>query len=66
MSFGFTATDENWTGDHRELRAVTLHEISVVSAWPAYAGTTVTARSRLEEFTRRNLARAYLETLRGI
>jgi HK97 family phage prohead protease len=66
MSFGFSATDEKWIGDRRELRAVNLFEISVVSAWPAYGGTTVTARSRAEEFTRRNLARAYLQTLRGI
>jgi phage head maturation protease len=28
------------------LRAVELHEISVVSAWPAYSNTVVEARSR--------------------
>lgn len=65
MSFGFVATDEKWTGDNRELRAVILYEISVVTAWPAYAGTTIAARSSAEGFTRRALARAYLETLRG-
>lgn len=45
MSFGFTATDERMNGDLRELRAVTLYEISVVCAWPAYDGTVVQARS---------------------
>lgn len=44
MSFGFTAVDEMRDGDLRELRAVTLHEISVVLAWPAYEGTVVDAR----------------------
>lgn len=63
MSFGFTATDEAWQSDVRELHAVVLHEISVVSAWAAYAGTTVTARSGAEGFTRRNLALAYLQTI---
>jgi HK97 family phage prohead protease len=68
MSFGFTVDDdgERWQGSKRELRAVTLHEISVVSAWPAYEGTIVNARAKdvLERSTRLNLARAYLETLR--
>lgn len=45
MSFGFTATDERMNGDLRELRSVTLFEISVVCAWPAYDGTIVQARS---------------------
>src|SRR5690606_25156067 len=48
MSFAFTAVDEHRDGDRRELRAVDLHEISVVLAWPAYDGTIVTARSRPE------------------
>lgn len=63
MSFGFTARDEHWTGDRRELRAVQLHEISVVQAWPAYGNTTVEARARNRHFIRRDLARRYLETL---
>jgi HK97 family phage prohead protease len=50
MSFGFRcpAGGDAWNaaGDQRELRAVDLHEISVVCAWPAYSQTTVTARSR--------------------
>lgn len=45
MSFGFTAVDEHRDGDRRELRAVELHEISIVLAWPAYDGTIVQARS---------------------
>lgn len=45
MSFGFTATDERRDGDRRELLAVDLFEVSVVSAWPAYPGTVVQARA---------------------
>jgi HK97 family phage prohead protease len=48
-SFGFTVPKdgERWNGDRRALHAVTLHEISIVSAWPAFEGTSVTARARL-------------------
>lgn len=46
MSFGFTATDDVWTVERRELRAVDLHEISVVLSWPAYDGTQIAARAR--------------------
>ncbi|MFT4002878.1 MAG: HK97 family phage prohead protease [Rhizobium sp.] len=46
MSFGFTALDEKRDGDRRELRAVELHEISVVLAWPAYDGTVIHARAQ--------------------
>lgn len=48
MSFGFTVarSGERWNGKKRELRAVTLHEISVVHAWPAYEGTTVEPRAK--------------------
>ncbi len=45
MSFGFKAVDEANENGLRELRAVELYEISVVSAWPAYGGTVVNARS---------------------
>lgn len=47
-SFGFSVAQdgERWIGNRRELRAVTLHEISIVSAWPAYDGTSVNARAR--------------------
>lgn len=44
MSFGFIARDDRRAGDRRELRAVDLLEISVVSAWPAYPDTVVQAR----------------------
>jgi HK97 family phage prohead protease len=69
MSFGFTiARDgETWDGTRRTLRAVDLREISVVSAWPAYADTVVNARSKkiseLKSFPRLTLARRWLETL---
>jgi HK97 family phage prohead protease len=48
MSFGFTVAEggEAWNGDKRELRSVTLHEVSVVQSFPAYDGTSVSARAR--------------------
>lgn len=46
MSFGFIARDEHRDGDRRELRAVELLEVSVVSAWPAYPATVVQARNQ--------------------
>ncbi len=48
MSFGFTVRDERRDGDRRELRAVDIFEISVVSAWPAYPETVVQARSQVQ------------------
>lgn len=65
MSFGFTVDKdgERWDGNKRELRAVTLHEISVVSAWPAYDGTSVQARNFPNVGKRLTLARLYLETV---
>lgn len=69
MSFGFdvSAGGESWSGNRRELRAVTLLEVSVVQAWPAYEGTVVKTRG---EYSRRHpfspeFARRYLEMLRG-
>ncbi|MHC1710591.1 MAG: HK97 family phage prohead protease [Solidesulfovibrio sp.] len=65
MSFGFSVPDngQRWQDDLRELVRVNLHEISVVSSWPAYEGTTVTARAaHLVMPVRRSLARKYLET----
>lgn len=44
-SFGFVATRDAWAGALRTLQAVDLREISVVSAWPAYPQTSVSARS---------------------
>ena len=49
MSFGFIATDEAWTGDKRELRAVDLREISVIQAFPAYQQTEISLRHRSAE-----------------
>lgn len=62
-SFGFSVPKggERWNGKRRELRSVTLHEISIVSAWPAYSGTTVQARAATP---RLNLAALFLETCR--
>jgi uncharacterized protein len=68
MSFGFDVPDggDEWRGTRRTLRAVTLHEISVVQSWPAYPQTTVDVRARApRHHSRRELARLYLETLRG-
>lgn len=63
-SFAFTVPTggERWTGRSRELVRVNLQEISVVSAWPAYEGTSVMARSRMP--LRLAMARRYLETCR--
>jgi HK97 family phage prohead protease len=48
MSFAFRVKPggERWQGKHRTLRGLDLLEISVVSAWPAYDGTSVAARSQ--------------------
>lgn len=62
MSFGFTVdrSGERWNGKKRELRAVTLHEISVVHAWPAYHSTSVEPRARRPHL---EAALLYLETI---
>jgi len=61
-SFGFTVPKggETWNGKRRELRAVNLHEISVVHSWPAYEGTSVQARSKCPRLA---AALRYLETI---
>jgi HK97 family phage prohead protease len=47
MSFAFTANREAWpTARSRQLHAVTLHEVSIVSAHPAYPDTTIALRAR--------------------
>lgn len=46
MSFGFSVDKEDWQGERRTLQSVTLHEVSVISAWPAYSGTSVSARAK--------------------
>lgn len=66
MSFAFTVdpSGEEWRGDRRELRSVTLHEISVVSAFPAYSNTSVYARNRgLVLPPRLAAARRWMESL---
>lgn len=60
MSFGFRVNEDAWAGDLRELRSVELHEVSIVQAFPAYAATSVEART-LRPF---NANRAWLETVR--
>lgn len=60
MSFGFTALDERRDGDLRELRAVELHEVSIVLAWPAYDGTVVQARSLFSAGTAERRRRALI------
>lgn len=58
MSFGFKVPEggERWQGNRRELTNVDLREVSIVSAWPAYEGTTVAARARMKGDTRLRLA----------
>src|SRR5262245_46590596 len=69
-SFAFTVKRETWEGERRTLESVDLHEVSVVSAWPAYEGTIVQARARVQnaeipqnDHSRVAVARRYLETL---
>lgn len=67
MSFGFSVHNggEAWDGTRRELRAVALHEISVVLAWPAYGQTEINVRSAGTRGTMRSrLARLYLHAMR--
>lgn len=54
-SFGFTVDPdgEEWRGDQRLLKSVSLVEISIVHSFPAYGGTSVQARSRRTEADRR-------------
>lgn len=56
-SFGFVTKRDAWAGKLRTLHAVDLREISIVSAWPAYPQTSVSARAAIfnarNDFTRR-------------
>ncbi|APW46920.1 HK97 family phage prohead protease [Rhodoferax antarcticus] len=63
MSFGFVATDESWDGNTRELRAVELHEVSIVQSWPAYQQTEINLRSKPFENEPRNNNYLWLSTL---
>lgn len=51
MSFGFTIPKggDSWSGERRTLRTVSLKEISVVQAWPAYPDTELALRSRASD-----------------
>lgn len=64
-SFGFTVTPggERWAGQRRELSAVDLRELSIVSAFPAYEGTSVSARARELGYAAALARRRFLETL---
>jgi len=64
-SFAFTVAKdgERWTEDRRELRAINLLEVSIVSAWPAYDGTVVQARKRPVTAPRLIAARRWLESI---
>ncbi|RME97120.1 MAG: HK97 family phage prohead protease [Alphaproteobacteria bacterium] len=64
MSFGFRVPKggARWRGNTRELCEIDLMEISVVSAWPAYEGTSIQARRRMPP--RLAAALRYLETVR--
>lgn len=68
-SFGFfvPAGGDRWDGKRRSLTKVDLREISVVSAWPAYQGTSVSARAlqfaQTAATPRLARARKFLETV---
>ena len=64
MSFGFRVrpAGERWVKTLRELRSLDLVEISVVSAFAAYDGTEIVARSRPHR-PLLQLAERYLETV---
>lgn len=58
MSFGFKVERDSWQGNLRTLQAIDLREISVVSAWPAYEGTSVALRARDASLARERRRRA--------
>jgi HK97 family phage prohead protease len=62
-SFGFNVRDggDVWNGNNRELRAVNLAEVSIVSAWPAYQDTEISLRS-MQPQSQLTLLRYWLET----
>jgi hypothetical protein len=49
MSFGFSVPKggDSWSddGNERELREIRLHEVSIVTGFPAYTATTAAVRS---------------------
>lgn len=64
MSFGFTVPEggDRWEGERRTLTRVELHEISVVSSWPAYPDTSLQLRNmpRVQLLDRARRARAVI------
>lgn len=64
VSFGFNVLRDSWDGETRTLHEVTLHEISIVQAWPAYADTTVSLRSKRADSVQLSVQRHWLETCR--
>lgn len=65
MSFGFSVRKggEIWQGDHRELRAVDLYEVSIVSAFPAYPETSIAARARQGATPHLSIASRYINLM---
>lgn len=75
MSFGFSvprkAPDggaaEEWSSDRtsRTLRHVTLHEVSPVTGWPAYAATSASVRHLLSmvDWSEEDSLRSFVDTL---
>jgi len=57
-SIGFLIEAEHWQGDHRTIQRADLREISIISSWPAYSGTSVKPRAG----ARLALARRWLLT----
>lgn len=64
-SIGFIVQNESRDGDVRIVERARLLEISIVSAWPAYAETSVEARRRGATFRtpRLDTLRRYLDTV---
>lgn len=58
-SIGFLIEVEQWEKNHRTLTRVDLREISIISSWPAYAGTSV-SKPRGRSVA---LARRWMETV---
>jgi HK97 family phage prohead protease len=55
MSFGFIVRDggDSWEGMKRTLRSVSLKEVSVISAWPAYEQTALDLALRHADFVKK-------------
>lgn len=68
MSFGFNVPrgGDQWQGERRTLRRVQLHEISVVSAWPAYPDTELALRTRGDDLASAARARTLIMAEFGI